>query len=174
MTRRTWFVRSEAGLTLPEMLLAVSILGIIVLPLTNAMVAGLRTSDRTADVLVTSADRQMLANYLPPDALSATAATASESASGCLNPTGARVLLLTWSEFTGAVTTYASDYRLVPVAAGKKLVRDRCITGGVAEEVTVAHDATSASPTVNGSAVAITVTDSLGAQYTVSGTRRSP
>jgi len=156
------------------MLVSIAILGIIVLPLTNAMVAGLRTSDRTAHVLLTSADRQMLANYLPPDALSATGATDAESASGCLNPAGARVLLLTWSEFTGVVTTYASDYRLVPAVAGNKLVRDRCISGGVAQEVTVAHDATSASPSVNGSAVAITVTDSLGAQYTVSGTRRAP
>ena len=39
------------------------------------MVVGLRSSDRTAKLLVASADRQMLTNYLPPDALSASAAS---------------------------------------------------------------------------------------------------
>jgi prepilin-type N-terminal cleavage/methylation domain-containing protein len=165
-------VRSEGGFTLPEVLMAVAVLGIIVVPLTNAMVVGLRSSGKTTDVLVASADRQMLTNYLPPDALSATAATADGSVSGCASPAGTRVLLLTWSEFTGTVTSYASDYRLVPGGTTTKLVRDRCVAGGVAEEVTVAHDAVAAAPLVNGATVGITVTDSLGAQYTVSGSRR--
>lgn len=166
-------VRSEAGFTLVEMLMAVAVLGIISLPLTNAVVVGLRTSDRTAKVLVASADRQMLANYLPPDALSATAATTAAAAGGCLAPAGTRVVLLTWSEFTGTVTTYASDYRLVPVGTTTKLVRDRCVLGGAAEAVTVAHDATAAAAAIGTGGVAITVTDSLGAQYTVSGMRRA-
>jgi len=169
-------VRSEAGFTLVEVLMTVAILGIISLPLTNAMVVGLRTSDRTASVLVTSADRQMLANYLPPDALSATGGTTG-AGTGCLNPSGARVLLLTWSETTliqpSIVTkTYASDYRLVPVGTTNKLVRDRCEVGTAAEEVTVAHAAASATATPV-SPFAITVTDSMGESYTVSGTRRA-
>jgi len=171
--RRT-VVRSEAGFTLVEMLMTVAILGIITLPLTNAMVIGLRSSDRTAKVLVTSADRQMLTNYLSPDALSATGATTSAAASGgCLAADGTRVVLLTWSEWTGVATDYASDYRLVPVGTTNRLVRDRCVAGSTAEEVTVAHDATAAAAIIAGSKVAITVTDSLGAQYTVSGTRRA-
>lgn len=172
MSGRPRMVRSEAGFTLPEMLMAVAVMAIIIVPLTNAMVVGLRTSGRTAAVLVTSADRQMLTNYLPPDALSASAATTDTAASGCLSSVGTRVLLLTWSEYTGTVKSYAADYRLVPAGAGTKLVRDRCVAGEVPEEVTVAHDATAASASVAGGTVAVTVTDSLGAQYTVSGSRR--
>jgi prepilin-type N-terminal cleavage/methylation domain-containing protein len=166
-------VRSEAGFTLVEMLMAVAVMGIITLPLTNAMVVGLRTSGKTANILVASADRQLLANYLPPDALSASSATSDAASPGCASPAGTRVVLLTWSEFTGTVTTFASDYRLVPAGTTTKLVRARCVAGGVAEEVTVAHDVAGATPTIAGSTVAITVTDSLGAQYTVSGTRRA-
>jgi prepilin-type N-terminal cleavage/methylation domain-containing protein len=174
MSGRVWLVRSEAGLTLTELLVAIAVLGIIILPLTNAIVVGLRTSDHTAAVLVTSADRQMLTNYLPPDALSATAATANGAAAGgCVTASGTRVVLLTWSEFSGSLTSYASDYRLVPVGTGNKLVRDRCVAGATAEEVTVAHDAAAATATISGGTVALTVTDSLGAQYTVSGTRRA-
>jgi hypothetical protein len=141
-------------------------------PMTNAMVVGLRSSGKTTDVLVASADRQMLTNYLPPDALSASAATTDGAVSGCAAPAGTRVLLLTWSEFTGTTISYASDYRLVPVGATTKRVRDRCVAGGVAQVVTVAHDAVAATSLVNGPTVGITVTDSLGAQYTVSGSRR--
>jgi prepilin-type N-terminal cleavage/methylation domain-containing protein len=175
MSRRPVIVRSEAGFTLIEMLMAVAVLGIIGLPLTNAMVVGLRTSDRTAKVLVTSADRQMLTNYLPPDALSATVATNEGAATGgCLTADGTRVVLLNWSEFDGAfTTTYASDYRLIPGTTANRLVRDRCVAGSAANEITVAHDAAGAVATITDGKVAITVTDSLGAQYTVSGTRRA-
>jgi prepilin-type N-terminal cleavage/methylation domain-containing protein len=175
MSRRPFIVRSEAGFTLVEMLMAVAVLGIIGLPLTNAMVVGLRTSDRTAKVLVTSADRQMLTTYLAPDALSATAATRDGAATGgCLTAGGARVVLLNWSEFDGVFNTnYASDYRLVPDGTVNRLVRDRCVVGSPPNEITVAHDAAGAEATVTDGKVAITVTDSLGAQYTVSGTRRA-
>jgi prepilin-type N-terminal cleavage/methylation domain-containing protein len=172
---RSLIVRSEAGFTLVEMLATIAILGIISLPLTNAFVVGLRSSDRTAKLLVTSADRQMLANYLPPDALSATGATTG-AGTGCLGAAGTRVLLLTWTETIRisppAVTkAYASDYRLVPAGTTNNLVRDRCDLGTAAEEVTVAHDATSA--TADAANLSITVTDSLGASYTVSGSRRA-
>ena len=40
-------------------------------------------------------------------------------------------------------------------------------------ELTIAHNAVAAVPTITGSTVAITVTDSLGGTYTVSGTRRA-
>lgn len=169
------FVRSEAGFTLPEVLMAIAVLGIIIVPLTNAMVVGLRSSGRTTDVLVASADRQMLANYLPPDALSASVVKTDAASPGCAAPAGSRVLLLGWSEYTGTVpvTSYASDYRLVPGGTGTRLVRDRCVAGGVAEEVVVAHDAVAAAPVIDGTTVGIVVTDSFGAQYTVSGTRRA-
>ena len=61
---------------------------------------------------------------------------------------------------------------MVAGGAGTKLVRDRCVAGAVPEEVTVAHDAAAATASVVGGTVAVTVTDSLGAQYTVSGSRR--
>jgi prepilin-type N-terminal cleavage/methylation domain-containing protein len=168
-------IRSEAGFTLPEMLMAVAVLGIIIVPLTNAMVVGLRTSGRTASVLVTSADRQMLTNYFPPDALSATAATADPAATACIIADGTRVVLFTWSEFVGAPVpdTYASDYRLVTNGTRTTLVRNRCVLTSTAEQVVVAHDATTAIASISGGTVALTVTDSLGAQYTVSGTRRA-
>lgn len=174
--RRPVLLRSEAGVTLVELLTVIAILGIIVVPLTNATIVGLRTSDKTAKVLVASADRQMLTNYLAPDALSAT--SSDPAATACVGPAGSRVLLLTWSEATQlapvrVITSYASDYRLVTIAGRQRLVRDYCVAGGAAQEVTVAHDAAAASPTVAAGKVAITVTDSLGAQYTVSGTRRA-
>lgn len=174
MSRRPILVRSEGGFTLVEVLTVIAVLGIISLPLANSMMVGLRTSDRTAKILVTSADRQMLTNYLSPDALSANTATTDGAATGgCLTADGTRVLLLTWTEFDGASTSYVSDYRLVPNASGKKLVRDRCTPGSGADETTVIHDAAAASATITGGKVAIQITDSLGAQYQVSGTRRA-
>jgi prepilin-type N-terminal cleavage/methylation domain-containing protein len=174
---RTVLDRSEAGYTLVEILMAIAVTAIIVAPLTNAMVVGLRTSGRTATVLVTSADRQMLANYLPLDALSAKSATVDSLPTGCLDVDGTRVVLMTWNEFDGTTTSYAADYRLVPVGTQNTLVRYWCVLGSPAELVTVAHDVAPApdipSVSIAAGKVALTVTDSLGAQYTVSGTRRA-
>jgi prepilin-type N-terminal cleavage/methylation domain-containing protein len=178
VTGRVRFAGSEAGFTLPEVLIVIAILGIIVVSLTNAMVVGLRSSSRTATVLVASADRQMLTTYFPPDALSATTATADPAAVGCTGVTGDRVLLLAWSEFDPLFpqfpTSFFADYRLIPGGTGKELVRDSCVGSVPADEIKVAHDATAAIPVFpGGTTVGIQVTDSLGAQYTVSGSRRA-
>jgi prepilin-type N-terminal cleavage/methylation domain-containing protein len=62
---------SEDGFTLPELLMAITILGLIVAPIAAAFFVALRTVDETANRRRSSNDAQLLSVYLPPDVQSA-------------------------------------------------------------------------------------------------------
>jgi prepilin-type N-terminal cleavage/methylation domain-containing protein len=57
----------EAGYTLVELLMAIALLGIIILPLTAAVIGYLKNSDATADRMALSHDAQISAAYVAAD-----------------------------------------------------------------------------------------------------------
>ena len=131
--------RDEAGFTLPELLMAITLLGIIIVPLTGSLFTGLRTADRTASILASSDDRQRLSLYFPPDVVSASAVDTSAGAWGCAGtaPAGTNsVVQLTWHEFNAAgstpvttlVTSFVANYRLAQVGTEWLMTRYACTT----------------------------------------------
>jgi prepilin-type N-terminal cleavage/methylation domain-containing protein len=78
-------VRSDAGLTLVEMLVAIAILGVIMVPLASGIFVGLRATSSTTNRLVSSMDAQRLSVYFPPDVQSSNTGSTSFSCSGA-NP----------------------------------------------------------------------------------------
>src|SRR5688572_11903328 len=69
--------RREAGFTLPELVLAVAILGLVMAPLTAGIIIFLRSFDDTEDRMVASHDAQLVSVYLPGDVQSATSVDTS-------------------------------------------------------------------------------------------------
>ena len=77
---------------------------------------------------------------------------------------------------TTLVTSFVADYRLVQVGTEWQMTRYACTAGGAATPVDIAHHlpaSTAATVSTSGTTVALTLTDTLGTQYTVSGSRRS-
>lgn len=169
--------QSEGGFTLPEILITVTLLALIVVPLTNSFFAGFRSVDKTAQVLVTSSDRQLLSVYFPPDVLSASTVVLDDDTSQCAaGVLGDGVVRFNWREFDGsATTTYVADYRLVTTGVRTALVRYSCTAGGSPTALNVVHNlvAPFAQAAQTPTQVSITVTDLLATTYTVTGTRRT-
>lgn len=63
--------RDERGLTLIEMLVTIAILGIIILPLSNALIGVIRNTDDTTRRLSESHDAQIMVAYFAQDVQSA-------------------------------------------------------------------------------------------------------
>lgn len=169
----------EGGFTLIETLAMIVILGIVMVPLTGAMVTGLRSSDHTAEVLTTSVDRGLLSAYLPPDVASATTVDVAPGAGMACGPAQGNVVSLGWQEFSppSTVTSFTAAYReqLVPAAAPEyQLVRYACTNGAATSSRVLArslHDATAtATP---GGEVSVAFTDTLDKHYTITAGRRS-
>lgn len=109
----------DAGVTLIELLVAVTIMLIIVVPLTEAFISGLRTTAATSSSLGSSHDVQYVDYYLEHDAIGADVQAGAAVAGGsggtvtgsCApgSPAPVALLVLTWSQapaYTG--TTLAS------------------------------------------------------------------
>lgn len=183
MTRR---LRDESGFTLVELLITIAILGVVIAPLTAALIVALRTTDETSNRLAGSNDAQLLSIWLPGDIQSAgnqsgdivAAPTANTECSGVTN-----LLRLRWRETQSTTTTYVAAYAIRSGPDGTwRLVRYSCVNGGAATTHVVARNlaATSAgSVSVTGTKVAVTLTEQAtptepaGYSFTVSGNRRT-
>ena len=180
--------RGEEGMTLVELIMAITISGLIIGPLSAGLIIGLRTSGETATRLAGSSDAQFLAISLPPDIQSAGNAagdvvaspTANTECSGVTN-----VLRLRWTTTdSGPATTYQAAYAISGSAvAGWKLKRYFCTGGGAPATLTVARNlasSTAAAVAVSGIYVSMTVTEAKTAanptaySFTISGNRRTP
>lgn len=184
--------RSESGFTLVEMLIAIVILGIIVVPITGALVVTLRTTDETSNRMVASNDAQLLSFWLPGDIQSTGNDTLNANvldddtvypptvSTECSGRTNA--LRLEWVEQGASGSTYDAAYAVVQAASGSwQLIRYFCVDGGPATSHVVARNlagASAVSVSESGQTLTMTVTaaatptEPSGYTFSVSGTRR--
>ena len=164
--------RDDAGLTLVELLMTVVILGVIALPLGNAIIGVLKNTDATSDRLSLSHDAQISAAYFARDV--ASVGTRDYSAVGtplrqsiqrdaaynagghtcgtATTPTAkVRFLADRWDN-SGSAPTMATDvvaYYLVPAGSISELHRIKCTGSSTpASDVTLAHYVDPATLTV--------------------------
>jgi prepilin-type N-terminal cleavage/methylation domain-containing protein len=105
--RRGWRAGVSAGFTLVELLVAVTILGIIMSTLTAALIAFLHNGETNNHRGDNAAKASILADYLDRDFASAAAMTTTASGQTCSSPVGAPptlVFQLTWQDWTASTT----------------------------------------------------------------------
>jgi prepilin-type N-terminal cleavage/methylation domain-containing protein len=180
--------RRDAGFTLVELLLAVTILGIIAVPLTGAFLLLLKTNGAIGDRVSAAHDELMLAGYWPQDVQSTTSISTTDTTT-CAAVAGGATLVarLRWTDLdaSNVTVTRAVSYWSVPATASSdaQLVRETCDDGGspgtmaVRGAVTVTHQLTSASISCfdasGGDTTATGCSPLLTARLTVSSTTAS-
>ena len=184
MTRPPRRSGEEAGVTLVELIVAIAISAIIIGAITNAIFVGFRTTDKTTTRLAESHNTQLVATYFPSDVGRSRYATISllpgDSPAGCSEITsgGQNVVLLPFAPRPDGADPITVAYRIEVTS----LVRYQCGVSGMADRVTVASgiSAASAAKSTSGSGtteqrtVTITVTETSGRIFKVSGHPRTP
>ncbi len=139
--------RGASGATLVEVLVAVSILGIISAALSGSLFLGLKTTQTTTERLAESSGAQILSTVFPADVQSATAISVSSAACGLGVPA------VTFDQVDPDPAGPGSDTALTiayvvgdPVGNERQLVRRVCQTGTVTGERVVARGLALADP----------------------------
>jgi prepilin-type N-terminal cleavage/methylation domain-containing protein len=153
--------RDDRGVTLLEVLIAVVLLAIIMVPLTNALIAFMRNTDATNDRLAASHDAQIAAAYFAQDAQSiglhdwTTAPYAfktsveqnavAQSGNRCgPSTTPNAVIRMAWDDptvATGTPPAVVVSYVVKMDGAERQLHRMRCDGAGtVVQDIIVAHN----------------------------------
>jgi prepilin-type N-terminal cleavage/methylation domain-containing protein len=139
----------DDGFTLMELLVVISILGIIMPVLGLAFAMGYKTTTATAAELAASHNRQLLAAYLTEDAQSAITAEDATSAdtTTCMAAGDTLVGRLRWVDLDiAASTTRVVTYVLVTVGTERQLVRRSCVAA-VRSDLVLVHGAVSSTLT---------------------------
>lgn len=156
--------RREDGFTLPELIITVTIIGIIATGLTGVVISYLRTTTDTQSRLTESHDVQFAAAYWQRDVASIGVRSYDPGTKtfplqqsvnvtpACNLPSGPRVVTLAWSEYTSsdstaAPTTITVSYVAEPDAGGFNLLRVRCTGSAKDSSLEVMHSL-DAVPTV--------------------------
>jgi prepilin-type N-terminal cleavage/methylation domain-containing protein len=156
--------RREDGFTLPELIITVSIIGIIAAGLTGVVISFLKTTTDTQSRLTESHDVQFAAAYWQRDVASLGVRgwdsvtktfplqQSVDVTPACSLPTGTRVVTLAWSEYTlpdstAPPTTITVSYVAQPDTGGYNLLRVRCTAATKDSEFEVSHSL-NALPTV--------------------------
>ncbi len=125
----------DRGLTLPELLITISILGIVVTVLSSAVIVSLQQQDNTEGRLNVARDEQAIGFVMPSDLASASDWTTAPQATPCGGAqvcdgidlsNGSNVLLLSWAtEENGVVTETNVSYHFAPSGDGSTYVLSR-------------------------------------------------
>jgi prepilin-type N-terminal cleavage/methylation domain-containing protein len=168
--------RDERGFTLPEILVAVTILGIIIVPLAASMVVGIRTTSDAQQRLVEARGEQLTAAYFPSDVASADTIVPNDpSPCGGTGPTV--VVSFDWADDVSPT----NEVSYVVPSGSTDLYRKSC-QGGTLKTTNLLASGISGTPTVtcspnadctSATSATIAVTGQSGWQYSVTGTRRS-
>ena len=136
----------DRGMTLPELLISVAIIGLIAVAISGAVVVTLRQQSSTEGRLNVARAEQSISMWIPADLSSADDVNTDPGASPCGTTvcdgidlgTGSNVLLLSWSTMVGgvAVTTNVS-YHFRPNSSGTayELLRVECAGGSCSSQV---------------------------------------
>lgn len=166
--------RAEHGVTLIELLVAITILGILMAAITSSIIVGLRTTDETGQRLAESHDAQLVQVYFPNDVASATDISLTDNACASAPP----VVRFRWVD---AGVTKIASYVLAISGTERRLTRVYCEDGVEVRSFPVAHHVGSADPVVTCSPACdgtflratISLQDTGGYAYSVSATRRA-
>jgi prepilin-type N-terminal cleavage/methylation domain-containing protein len=129
--------RDDAGFTLIELLLAVVLLGIVIVPLTGAMINGFNTTTEAQSRLSETRSPMFSSVYFADDAQSVDQGGIQVGGSSPACGSGQNVVSFTWVETIGQTATqYRSSYAITP---GPKptLTRTYC-HGGSTDMITIA------------------------------------
>ncbi len=159
--------RGDKGFTLVELLVAISIIGIITVPLSNVVIGFLHNSDATSARLSESHDAQIASSYWAQDVASiGTRATTSPYAlkqsievgaayDGGLYPCGASgtpaaVVRVAWDDYSSASSTariVRVAYVVETVSGETQLHRIRCNGSSTpVSDIVLAHDLDAGTP----------------------------
>lgn len=176
-------MRRDTGFTLVELLIAISLTGVIMGPLLTALFIGFRGSSEAAQRLSESHDAQLATVFFSGDVQSADLVLP-----GNVCVAGAPLVAFRWTEGNGSTVVRQASYevRTEPVTGERQLLRHLCTTPGVVRTTVVAHELAPTTgpavtcdnaPCVAGSTparVALTVTTESGYAFTLRGSRRLP
>lgn len=139
--RRGTTSRSDAGLTLVELLAAVAITGVIVPALTGALIIGWRTTDDTIARLSDNRNRSITPSLWTRDAQSATSVDRNAAVTTCLSPGDTLVARFAWTEtpLTGPAVNRTAAW-VWTGSTTARVERRYCATGAsITSSVATAH-----------------------------------
>jgi type II secretory pathway pseudopilin PulG len=131
--------RGEEGMTLIETLVGVSILGLIVAPISLSLMLGLMTSNGTRDKIVDSVASQLTSVYFIRDAQSADSIFRADPGLPLVGPAtpcgsaGTLVVQMKWDNpapASGEPAGYLASYRKIPNGTNNELWRYFCANDG--------------------------------------------
>jgi prepilin-type N-terminal cleavage/methylation domain-containing protein len=179
--------RSDAGLTLVELLVVVAVSGLVIPVLTGALVLGWRTTDATVASLGDSRNRQIAPSLFTRDAQNAMTVDTTTSDTTCVSAGDTLLVRLRWTETAASGTAVDRVAAWVLSTGAERLLERRyCGTATtVTNSVTATHGVVG-TPTVTcrsaaGTAVAcsaaitvsLDITDASGTFQAI-GRRRTP
>ena len=173
-------MRSDDGFTLPELMVAVVILGIIAGAITGAIITGLKVTDGTAERVKESTDAQLASAYFAGDMQSSTAVIPAVHPV-CGVPAGAAaVVSFSWEDPTDPAVPRVATWFTQTVDGERHLSRRYC-EGVGGYTVTVSRSLAGAGPdlqcpggcTGTPRRASMVVTETSGYTFRLAGTRRS-
>jgi prepilin-type N-terminal cleavage/methylation domain-containing protein len=173
-------VTDESGFTLPELMVAIVILGIIIVPLTSAIIVGLLTTSDAQTRLTESQNAVISSAFWAGDVQSADGTVATNGGPPCGDGTG----VITVAKFGWADDISPSNvayYFIKTSAAANVLYRRFCRGSTQISQGTIAPELTTASnpavvctpSCVKPTSVRVTMTTPKGFTFSLNGTRRS-
>jgi hypothetical protein len=128
-------------MTLPELLIAISMMGLLMTVLSTAVVVTLRQQDNTEGRLNVAQAEQAISMWIPADLSSASVVDTSPDATPCGAAVcdgidlsaGSNVMMLSWEDDDGGVVTRTNvSYHFAPSADGQtfELSRVQCVDSG--------------------------------------------
>lgn len=155
--------RSESGFTLVELIMTVSILGILLGGISAILITSLKAQASDSKTLDAAVAEGQLAFWLPADMQSfgisagdvnVTPTTGATWCGGSLP--GTRVLHLAWTDAATA-RSYSADYSIAPIDGVNSLVRHACDNGTASTQVLARRLNASSTKVANGAAATLSV-----------------
>lgn len=175
--------RPDAGFSLVELLVTMSITSTIVLSLASAVTVGLRVMDGTHQRLSESHDAQMMSTFLIPDVQSGFDVSLDANTCGDLVQ-GVKVADIVSFSWTDGSAAKVASYVVNNVPGEKRLTRVYCVDRVVSNQSAIVHNLGVSNPVLKcipactptatrPHQVSVTVTDTGGYSFTLTGARRA-